>query len=268
MKLKNFIEHKFFTSTILTLILCNAVIIGLETYPSLFQAYESLFMVVNNVLLLIFTIEIILKIIVYRKAFFGDGWNMMDFIIVAASIIFINSSFVSLLRILRVLRVLRTISAFPSLRRVVSALFLSLPAMISSLFLMIILFYIYGIVGTILFAQVSPTYFSELQISILTLFQVFTLESWASAIFRPIFEVYSWSWIYFSTFIVFSAFIVANIFFGELVTNAQKLAQMSESEEAATDELDNVHQQLNMLQKQNESLHKQLDKLTVLIQEK
>lgn len=266
MQLKAFVEHKLFNGTILALILINAVIIGLETYPAIFTQYETLFNVLNNTLLFIFTIEIILKTTVYKGDFFKNPWNVMDFLIVALSLIFINSSFVSLLRILRVLRVLRTISAFPSLRRVVSALFLSVPAMISSLFLMIILFYIYGIMGTILFAQVSPMYFGELQLSLLTLFQVFTLEAWASEVFRPIFDVYGWSWLYFSTFIIFSAFIIANIFFGELVTNAQKLAQMSDSEDNITEDLSNVQIQLKTLQEQNETLHKQLNHLTTLLQ--
>ena len=265
MSIKTLVEHRLFTTVIMLLIVVNAIVIGLETYPNIYDANQPLFFIMNNTLLSIFTIEIVLKIFAYKKHFFRNGWNVMDFIIVVASLIFISSNFVSLLRILRVLRILRTVSVFPSLRRVVSALFLSVPAMISSLFLMIILFYIYGIIGTILFSNVSATYFGDLQLSLLTLFQVFTLEAWASEVFRPIFEIYSWSWIYFSTFIILSAFIIANIFFGELVNNAQKLAQMTETP-TASDELNAVKADLVKMHKQHQLLHAKLDRITLLLE--
>lgn len=268
MKLKTFVEHPRFSKTIMSLILLNAILIGLETYPSIHTSYSELFVTLDYILLSIFSIEIILKLLVYKGKFFTNGWNILDFVIVLFSLIFINSSFVSALRIIRVLRVLRTLSAFPSLRRLVNALFLSLPTMGSTLLLMLIVFYVYGIIGTTFFSSISPDYFGNLQLSLLTLFQVFTLEAWASEVFRPIFEEFGWSWIYFCTFIIISAFIVANIFFGELVNNAQKLAQ--EIEEDGNDivlELDDVQNELAKLREQNAQFHQKLDKMTrILVQ--
>lgn len=266
MKLKKFIEHPLFSNTIMLFILTNAILIGLETYPSIHNPYSELFVMMDYILLGIFSIEIILKLIVYKGEFFKDGWNIFDFMIVMVSLIFINSNFVSVLRIIRVLRVLRTLSAFPSLKRLVNALFLSLPAMGSTLLLMIIVFYVYGIIGTTFFSTVSPEYFGNLESSLLTLFQVFTLEAWASEVFRPIFAEFGLSWVYFCTFIIISAFIVANIFFGELVNNAQKLAQeVVEDNDDIAKELEDVLHELTTLREQNAQFHLKLDKMTSIL---
>lgn len=250
----------------MSLIVLNAILVGIETYPSIYEPHVKLFTLVDHILLAVFTFEIILKLIAYKGTYFRSGWNVLDLIIVALSLIFISTHFVSVLRIIRVLRVLRTLSAFPSLRRLVNALFLSVPAMGSTLLLMVILFYIYGIIGTSFFGGIAPDYFGSFQISILALFQIFTLEAWASEIFRPIFLEMPLSWLYFVTFILISVFIVSNLFFGELVNNAQKLSQVIDEEnDEIEEELDEVQKELAILKEQNKELHRKLDLITGLL---
>ncbi|MEC3885617.1 ion transporter [Halobacillus litoralis] len=230
MKLRHFIEHKSFSRFILTVILINAVIIGISTDDSIYQNYQSLFIFLDILVLSIFTVEIILKLVVYRRHFFKDGWNIFDFVIVFGSLVLYNTHFVGVLRILRVLRVLRTISVVPSLRRLTSALFLAIPAIGSVMILMAIIFYVYAIIGVTFFGDIAPEYFGNVGLSTLTLFQVFTLESWASGVFRPIFAEITWSWVYFVSFIVISAFIILNLIIGEIVNNAQQLSEHAEEE--------------------------------------
>ncbi|MBX0359344.1 ion transporter [Halobacillus sp. Nhm2S1] len=230
MKLRHFIEHKSFSRFILAVILINAVIIGISTDDRIYQSYQSLFIFLDILVLSIFTIEIILKLVVYRSYFFKDGWNIFDFVIVFGSLVLYNTHFVGVLRILRVLRVLRTISVVPSLRRLTSALFLAIPAIGSVMILMGIIFYVYAIIGVTFFGDIAPEYFGNVGLSTLTLFQVFTLESWASGVFRPIFAEITWSWIYFVSFIVVSAFIILNLIIGEIVNNAQQLSEHAEEE--------------------------------------
>ncbi|WP_394219618.1 ion transporter [Halobacillus trueperi] len=230
MKLRHFIEHKSFSRFILAVILINAVIIGISTDDSIYQSYQSLFIFLDILVLSIFTVEIFLKLVVYRSHFFKDGWNIFDFVIVFGSLVLYNTHFVGVLRILRVLRVLRTISVVPSLRRLTSALFLAIPAIGSVMILMGIIFYVYAIIGVTFFGDIAPDYFGNVGLSTLTLFQVFTLESWASGVFRPIFAEITWSWAYFVSFIVISAFIILNLIIGEIVNNAQQLSEHAEEE--------------------------------------
>ncbi|MCP3030271.1 ion transporter [Halobacillus sp. A1] len=253
MKLKKFVEHPLFTRFILAVILINAVQIGFGTDASIYERYESLFIGLDLLILAIFTVEIVLKLIVYRKQFFKDGWNVFDFVIVFGSIVLYNTHLVGVLRILRVLRVLRTISVVPSLRRLTAALFMAIPAIGSVTILMGIVFYVYAVIGTSFFGEITPEYFGNIGLSALTLFQVFTLESWASGVFRPIFAEVVWSWFYFVSFIIVSTFIILNLIVGEIVNNAQKLSEHSEQESEDTRKIMNELNELKrMIKKENE----------------
>ena len=218
------VNHPFFTKFIMIVIFINAIVIGLETYNGIYQPHMVLFHSVERVFLWIFTIEIILRIIATkspRYMFFKSGWNNFDFIIVASSIIFAGAYFVSVLRIIRVLRILRAISIIPSLQRLVNALLNTIPAMGNILLLMGIIFYIFAVMGTILFKEISPEYFGALHLSLLTLFQVVTLDSWASGVLRPIIDIAPWAWIYFISFVLIGTFVVINLFIGVVVNNVQ-----------------------------------------------
>lgn len=267
MKLRSIVENVIFSRFILLIILLNAILVGLETYPHIYEPNASLFTTLDRLFLAIFTIEIALKLFVYRFKLFKNGWDLFDFSIVMMSLVFYTTNLVAILRVLRVLRILRTISAFPSLRRLVNALFLAIPSMGSTLFLMLIIFYIYGIIGTSFFASVSPEYFRDLQTSLLALFQIFTLEAWASEVFRPILQEFTWSWLYFVTFILSSVFVIANLFFGELVNNAQKLSQkLGEESDEIDSQIHALQKDVNILQRQNQELHHKIDLLLNIIQ--
>jgi voltage-gated sodium channel len=217
-----FVRGKFFTNFILTIVFMNAIVIGFQSYPGIDAEYGSFFHSLDLIFLSIFTIEVILKLVVDRSKYFKDGWNVFDFIVVAASIVFMNSQFVSVLRILRVLRILKTISSIHSLRRIITSLFMAIPTIGSISLLMIIVFYIYGVVGATFFAEASPMYFGDLTKSLITLFQIATFDDWAN-IYRPIAEGSAFSLVYFVTFIFIAVFVMLNLVVGEIVNNAANI---------------------------------------------
>lgn len=245
-KMIRIMEGRRVTNFITTLIIINAILVGLETYPEFAEQYHSWLVVMDIIVLGLFTIEIVIKLFLYRTSFFRNGWNNFDFIIVVGSLILYNSPYISVLRIFRVLRVLRTVTTIPSLRRVVAALFMAIPTITSVILLMSIIFYVYAVIGTFFYASVEPEYFGNLGLSFITLFQVFTLESWASGVFRPIFEVVPWSWLYFVSFIVISTFLMINLIVGEIVNNAQKISEEIDAETAGIkDELSEMDELKN-----------------------
>lgn len=231
-RLNQLVENKWFTGTIISLIILNAIIVGFETSPTIYTSYQSFFAIADRALLYLFTIEIILRFLaVPPKTFFSKGWNWFDFIIVGMGHLFAGAHFVTVLRILRVLRVLRAISVIPSLRRLVDALILTIPSMGNIFVLMSIFFYIYAVIGTMLFSSIAPEYFGSLPLSLLSLFQVVTLESWASGIMWPIFDINPWSWIYFVSFVLLGTFIIFNLFIGVIVNNVEKANEEDEEKE-------------------------------------
>ncbi|RKN74962.1 ion transporter [Paenibacillus ginsengarvi] len=219
-----FVRGKAFTNFILTVVFLNAIVIGFQSYPEADAAYGSLLRGLDLLFLAVFTVEVILKLTVYRTSYFKDGWNVFDFIVVAASLLFMSSSFVSVLRILRVLRVLKTVSSIPSLRRIITSLFMAIPTIGSIALLMIIVFFIYAVIGTTYFAGISPDYFGDLGKSLITLFQIATFDDWAN-IYRPIAEVSPLSLLYFVTFIFIAVFVMLNLVVGEIVNNAANIQE-------------------------------------------
>lgn len=67
-----------------------------------------------------------------------------------------------------------------------------------------------------------PEYFGSLHRSILTLFQVVTMDSWASGIMRPILEEDPTSWWFFVSFILIGSFVIFNLFVGVIVNNVEE----------------------------------------------
>lgn len=253
------VNHPIFTNSIIALIILNAIIVGLETYPAIYSAYIDWFYLADSLLLWIFTIEIVLRMIAARPThhFFKDSWNLFDFTIVAAGHLLAGAHFITILRILRLLRVLRAISVIPSLRRLVNALLITIPSLGNIMLLMSIIFYIFGVLGTFLFAKTSPEFFGSLHLTLLTLFQVVTLESWASGVMRPIFAELPWSWIYFVSFILVGTFVIFNLFIGVIVSNVEK----ADKEDEDVDKKDS-----NSTEKELALLRQEISELKTLIQ--
>lgn len=224
------VNHPIFFNGIIVLIVINAILVGLETYPAIYESYQSWFVLADNAFLWIFTVEIILRLIAAKPitSFFKDGWNLFDFVIVLSGHIFVGAHFVTVLRILRILRILRTISTIPSLRKLVNALLMTIPSLGNIMILLSLFFYIFAVMGTMFFASTAPEYFGSLNKTLLTLFQVVTLESWASDVMRPIAAEISWAWIYFVAFILVGSFVIFNLFIGVIVSNVDKCEEEEE----------------------------------------
>jgi voltage-gated sodium channel len=224
-KIATLVNHPAFSNIVITLILFNAVIVGLETYPGVYLPYQEWFHFADRLLLWFFTIEIILRLISTRPFidYFKNSWNLFDFFIVVSGHLFAGAHFITVLRILRVLRVLRAISVIPSLRRIVNALLMTIPALGNIMLLMGLLFYIFAVIGTMLFSHHAPEYFGSLHLTLLTLFQVVTLESWASGVMRPLLVDVPWAWVYFVAFILVGTFVIFNLFVGVIVSNVDKV---------------------------------------------
>jgi voltage-gated sodium channel len=231
-KLEAWLERPSIRNAIIGVILFNAVILGLETSPSVMAVAGPVIFLLDRACLAIFVVELVLKLVALGPRFFRSGWNIFDFVIVGIALV-PSAQGLSVLRALRILRVLRIVSAVPSLRRVVEGLLTALPGMGSVFLLMSIIFYIGAVMATKLFSASFPEWFGSIGASLYTLFQVMTLESWSMGIVRPVLEVYPYAWAFFVPFIMVTTFAVVNLIVG-LVVNSMQDAHAEESN-AATD---------------------------------
>lgn len=225
--IRTILESKRFEWLVTGLILLNAVVMGLETNAGLVERVGPLLHAVDHYLLVIFTIELLLRLHVYRSSFFKDGWSLFDSAIIIIAWLPTTGG-LSVLRALRILRILRLISVVPSLRKVVTGLVSALPGMGSIVMLLCLVYYIFAVMGVNLFGQAFPQWFGSLSQSAYTLFQVMTLESWSMAIVRPIMVEMPYAWIFFVLFIICTTFTVLNLFVGIIVS-----AMTAEGEAAA-----------------------------------
>lgn len=227
---RRIVEAAWFEPWMVSLIVFNGVLIGLETSHEVAQAYGRWLMLGNDVILGVFIIEAALKITAVAPRFrryFGDGWNLFDFTIIVLSLIPATGEYALVARLIRVLRVLRIVSALPQLRLIVATLVRSIPSMGHVLTLLAILFYIYAVTGFHLFHEHDGERWGSLGAALLTLFQIVTLEGWVE-VMETVLEFRPWSWLYFVSFVLIGTFVVLNLFIAVVVNNleASKAAEL------------------------------------------
>lgn len=240
-RVQRVIESAWFQNAIIAVIIVNAIVIGMETSPALMARAGGLLVLLDRIAVAIFVAEIGAKLYVYRWRFFANGWNVFDFLVVAAALVPAGRE-ASVLRALRVLRAMRLISAVPKMRQVVHGLFSAIPAMGSVILLLALIFYVSAVMATKLFGASFPDWFGSIGASLYSLFQIMTLESWSMGIVRPVMEVYPAAWLFFVPFILVTSFIVLNLFIA-IIVNAMHQAQ----DEAGAAERDEILHEVRAL---------------------
>lgn len=252
-----FVAGVFFRNLIIVVIILSAALMGFQTTdvaqrPSVAPVVFWLDWLITG----IFVVELVCKLIVFRGKFFEDGWNIFDLIIVLISLLPATQG-LKVVRTLRILRVLRLLSAIPSMRLVINGLLRAIPGMLSAIGLLLIVIYVFAVLGTQLFGDTCyPGYldsdctyfFGSLGESLFTLFQIMTLESWSHGIVRPIADVYPWSVGFFVLYVVITAFAALNLFIG-VVVNAMDAANDSSDSKSEEKEptMNDLHDQIVQL---------------------
>ena len=244
-QIKLWLEGRVFNHFIMVVIIINSIALAAETLPVISAPMMQALIIIDLVCISIFVIEALMKLLVYRQNYFRSGWNVFDFIIVVIALLPF-SHFMSVLRALRILRAFKLVAHVPALKRVLDALAISIPGIISTASLLILVFFVFGVVGVKLFGATFPQWFGHLGRSMFSLFQVMTLESWSMGIVRPIKAVYPYAWLFFIPFILISSFILLNFLIGIVVDaiahlkhSQDKLEQQSKLQ-GIEDKLDHI----------------------------
>ncbi len=256
------VEKPAFEYFIVGLILLNAVILGLETSPTIMAEYGTWLVLGNHLVLAVFIVEAALKIIAVAprlKLYFGNGWNLFDFTIVVLSLIPASGEYAMIARLARLLRVARLVSTIPELRLIISTLIRSIPSMGHVLMLMSVIFYIYAVAGYHLFHEHDPTHWRNLGTSLLTLFRVVTLEDWTDVMYAAM-EMNSLSWIYFVSFVVLGTFVVINLFIAVVLNNLEEAKQEQLAALQAPVSKDEILRELRQTQEALRRLQHKLDR--------
>ena len=225
-----------FSRFILLAILMNVVFLSLEHYQQSDEISRTL-EVANIVFVCIFTLEMLLKLVVYGiKGYFLDKFNAFDCLIIIVAFLELFLSYVGYeftgLRALRLLRVVRVIQNVPSLRRLVTTILGSISGVLYMTALMAIFIFMFAVLGMQLFGNVTNQSsddianlegaqfgFTNILWASITVFQVITLDSWfvILAEVARLSTLYETSLLYFIVVVSFGYFILFNLFIAVLL---------------------------------------------------
>lgn len=269
---QDLIRQVWFGRLVLGVILFSGIVLGLETNSELMSRFGHAFRIVDRIIVGFFLVEVFLKIVAEGRrpfSYFKDGWNLIDFIIVISCLLPSGSNALAVFRMIRVLRIFRLVTALPQLQIIISALITSIPSMFYVMVLLAMHFYMFSVFGNFLFSQNDPVHFGTLGRSLLTLFQVLTLEGWVDVMRIQIYgcsqfgyEGFAnlcqrssaqpiWAILYFISFIVMGTMFILNLLIGALVngmSEAQKEFQKKSEDTDVVVALKDLSEQIRVLQ--------------------
>ena len=261
-KVTQLVDHPRFQHFIVALIVINSILIGLETSHTIMDKFGAIIDQIDLIILGVFIVEILLKVFAYRLGFFKNAWNLFDLAVILISVLPAANSF-TVFRALRILRTLRLLKNMPKLRLIIESLLNAIPSIGWIAVLLMVIFYVFAVIGTNLFAMGYPEWFGTLGDTMFTLFQIMTLESWSSGIARPIIEEQPFAVIYFVIFILIATYTTLNIFIA-VVVNTMNENHMKEIEKDIEEEEEHIKEFVRL---ENEYLLIKMDRLTDELQE-
>ena len=229
-KLGLFIDSDKVQNFIIFLIMLNALFMGLETFPWWTNALGQLVQIIDVCFIIVFLVEILLRLYAHGLVFFKSGWNIFDFVIVAFSLIPGNGVF-SCFRVMRALRIFRTARLFArigNLRIIVTAMLKALPNLVWLLVLLFIFFYIFAVLTTTLFGKMAPEKFGDIFVSFYSLFSLMTMEGWQDIV-ETVKSPYSK--VVFIPFMLISSYIFLNLVVGIIVAAMEDIVKKEKEKE-------------------------------------
>ncbi|GLV39288.1 Ca[2+]-channel protein alpha[[1]] subunit D [Carabus blaptoides fortunei] len=191
-----FVTSQPFEYTIFILIMINTITLAMKFYRQP-DKYTEVLDVLNMVFTAVFALEFVFKLAAFRfKNYFGDAWNVFDFIIVLGSFIDIVYSEVNpgysmisinFFRLFRVMRLVKLLSRGEGIRTLLWTFIKSFQALPYVALLIVMLFFIYAVIGMQVFGKIrmDPSTaihrnnnFQTFPQAVLVLFRSATGEAW------------------------------------------------------------------------------------------
>ena len=123
-----------------------------------------------------------------------------------------------------------------------------------------IVVYSYAVVGLKSFREHDPAHWGSLGVSVLTLFEIVTLEGWVD-VMRPLVKVEPLAWLYFVSFVIISAYLVTNVFIAVVIRNLEQSMQERQQASAAPASREEILRELRSTQQSLRRLEERLQQL-------
>jgi voltage-gated sodium channel len=254
---------KWFSNLTVVIIIVYAATLGFKTMDEAKETeYGSFIFFMDYAVTIYFLLEIFIRISAYEKKmeFFKNEWNVFDFVIVVLTTLPIEQTdFAAVARIMRVFRILRLFTARPELKRIIDMLINAIPSIIDIVLLMFIIFYIYAIIGSFMFADLKSGLFDNFLTAMLTLFRILTFEDWTDVMYEAM-ELHQWAWIYFVSFVIIAGFVFFNLFIAVIIGEMQDMRETDKQKESKKkDEITKLKQEIQELKELNKAIFKLIE---------
>ncbi|KAM4699185.1 voltage-dependent L-type calcium channel subunit alpha-1S [Discoglossus pictus] len=197
------VTSSYFEYLMFFLIFLNTISLGMKHYGQSAE-FNHISDILNVAFTGIFTLEMIVKLMAFKaKGYFGDPWNVFDFLIVIGSIIDVILSeidppappgtddtgriSITFFRLFRVMRLVKLLSRGEGVRTLLWTFIKSFQALPYVALLIVMLFFIYAVIGMQVFGKIAlvdgthinrNNNFQTFPQAVLVLFRCATGEAW------------------------------------------------------------------------------------------
>jgi hypothetical protein len=249
-----FVNHRFFEWLILFAIIANGMLM-LSQHKGQSWLFDELMDWFNVVVLILFSLEMLAKILAFKlSGYLSDSWNKFDGLLVVFSLLmyFFAGEFQfagQITRLFRLLRLIKLIKNATALKSLLEALYISLPALANICLLVMLILWIFAVIGVAQFGDLkdgiaistlaSACSFQGFVPAMITLFNLLVGENWDNLLDEASIEypyctksnpsatpeVYgdcgsnAWAKVYFILFYISVFFIMVNLFIAVVVEN-------------------------------------------------
>ncbi|CAH6787730.1 Cacna1s [Phodopus roborovskii] len=256
------VTSSYFEYLMFALIMLNTVCLGMQHYNQSEQM-NHVSDILNVAFTIIFTLEMVLKLIAFKpRGYFGDPWNVFDFLIVIGSIIDVILSEIddpdesarissAFFRLFRVMRLIKLLSRAEGVRTLLWTFIKSFQALPYVALLIVMLFFIYAVIGMQMFGKIAMVdgtqinrnnNFQTFPQAVLLLFRCATGEAWQEILLACSYgklcdsesdyapgEEYTcgtnFAYYYFISFYMLCAFLIINLFVAVIMDNFDYLTR-------------------------------------------
>jgi voltage-gated sodium channel len=257
-RLARLVDSNRFNGVIAAVIVANALVLGLETYPGVMADHDRLLVGLNTVFYAVFVVELVLRFTSYGRRpqdFFKNGWNVFDLVIIGGAALPVIREQTQLLRLLRLARIVRLLRFLPDAQTLLLTVVKAIPSVFSMVVLTLVLMFVYGMTGWSLFGDALPETWGTIGQAMLTLFIMLTLENFPTYLAEAQ-AVSPFATVFFISYIVMAAFIVFNLLIGIVITSMEK-ARQQEAQEHPVDDSE-VHARIAQIQESLQMLQDEL----------
>uniref|UniRef100_A0A4W5JZJ6 Voltage-dependent L-type calcium channel subunit alpha n=1 Tax=Hucho hucho TaxID=62062 RepID=A0A4W5JZJ6_9TELE len=255
----------YFEYAMFFLIMLNTLCLGMQ-HCNQSAHVTKLSDTLNMIFTVLFTVEMILKLIAFKAkvglgGYFGDPWNVFDFLIVIGSVVDVILSEVddsenarvsiTFFRLFRVMRLVKLLNRSEGIRNLLWTFIKSFQALPYVALLIVMLFFIYAVIGMQVFGKIAlvdgtqinrNNNFQTFPQAVLLLFRCATGEAWQEVMMASMYgkkcdpksdflprEEYtcgaSFAVFYFMSFYMLCAFLIINLFVAVIMDNFDYLTR-------------------------------------------